>query len=117
MGEPSQNLEIEIRKAKKVSSLGLEFVVGNEVLATGSVKYSEITTAYQMKTVTLSKEISVAKDEFIIIVLKQQGGTVNGSNYFCIGVSKNPSLGYGVICVESEEKQNKTYANVVCNSQ
>ena len=70
-----------------------------------------------MKTVTLSKEISVAKDEFIIIVLKQQGGTVNGSNYFCIGVSKNPSLGYGVICVESEEKQNKTYANVVCNSQ
>lgn len=115
--EPSQNLEVEIRKAKKVSSLWLEFVVGNEVLATGSVRYSEITTAYQMKTVTLSKEISVAKDEFIIIVLKQQGGTVNGSNYFCIGVSKNPSLGYGVICVESEEKQNKTYANVVCNSQ
>lgn len=117
VGEPSQNLEVEIRKAKKVSSLWLEFVVGNEVLATGSVRYSEITTAYQMKTVTLSKEISVAKDEFIIIVLKQQGGTVNGSNYFCIGVSKNPSLGYGVICVESEEKQNKTYANVVCNSQ
>lgn len=115
--EPSQNLEVEIRKAKKVSSLWLELVVGNEVLATGSVRYSEITTAYQMKTVTLSKEISVAKDEFIIIVLKQQGGTVNGSNYFCIGVSKNPSLGYGVICVESEEKQNKTYANVVCNSQ
>ena len=115
--EPSQNLEVEIRKAKKVSSLGLEFVVGNEVLATGSVRYSEITTAYQMKTVTLSKEVTVAKDEFIIIVLKQQGGIVNGSNYFCIGVSKNPSLGYGVICVESEEKQNKTYANVVCNSQ
>ena len=115
--EPSQNLEVEIRKAKKVSSLWLEFVVGNEVLATGSVRYSEITTAYQMKTVTLSKEISVAKDEFIIIVLKQQGGTVNGSNYFCIGVSKNPSLGYGVICVEDEGKQNKTYANVVCNSQ
>ena len=115
--EPSQNLEVEIRKAKKVSSLWLEFVVGNEVLATGSVRYSEITTAYQMKTVTLSKEISVAKDEFIIIVLKQQGGTVNGSNYFCIGVSKNPSLGYGVICVEAEGKYNKTYANVVCNSQ
>lgn len=117
VGEPSQNLEVEIRKAKKVSSLGLEFVVGNEVLATGSLRYSEITTAYQMKTVTLSKEVTVAKDEFIIIVLKQQGGTINGSNYFCIGVSKNPSLGYGVICVESEEKQNKTYANVVCNSQ
>ena len=116
VGEPSQNLEVEIRKAKKVSSLWLEFVVGNEVLATGSVRYSEITTAYQMKTVTLSKEVTVAKDEFIIIVLKQQGGTINGSNYFCIGVSKNPSLGYGVICVESEEKQNKTYANVVCNS-
>lgn len=115
--EPSQNLEVEIRKAKKVSSLWLEFVVGNEVLATGSVRYSEITTAYKMKTVTLSKEISVAKDEFIIIVLKQQGGTVNGSNYFCIWVSKNPSLGYGVICVEDEGKQNKTYANVVCNSQ
>jgi hypothetical protein len=77
VGEPSQNLEVEIRKAKKVSSLGLEFVVGNEVLATGSVRYSEITTAYQMKTITLSKEVSVVKDEFIIIVLKQQGGTVN----------------------------------------
>ena len=115
--EPSQNLEVEVRKAKKVSSLGLEFVVGNEVFATGSVRYSDITTAYQLKTITLSKEISVAKDEFIIIVLKQQGGTVNGSNYFCIGVSKNPSLGYGVVCVEDEQKQNKTYANVVCNSQ
>lgn len=115
--EPSQNLEVEVRKAKKVSSLGLEFVVGSEVLATGSVGYSDITTAYQMKTITLSKEISVAKDEFIIIVLKQQGGTINGSNYFCIGVSKNPSLGYGVVCVEDEQKQNKTYANVVCNSQ
>ena len=115
--EPSQNLEVEIRKAKKVSSLGLEFVVGSEVLATGSVGYSDITTAYQMKTITLSKEISVAKNEFIIIVLKQQGGTVNGSNYFCIGVSKNPSLGYGVVCVEDEQKQNKTYANVVCSSQ
>lgn len=115
--EPSQNLEVEVRKAKKVSSLGLEFVVGNEILATGSIKYSEINSAYQMKTVTLSKEISVAKDEFIIIVLKQQGGTVNGSNYFCVGVSKNPSLGYGVVCVEDEQKQNKTYANVVCNSQ
>ena len=115
--EPSQNLEVEIRKAKKVSSLWLEFVVGDEVLATGSVGYSEITTAYQMKTITLSKEISVAKDEFIIIVLKQQGGTVNGSNYFCIGVSKNPSLWYGVACVEADGKYNKTYANVVCNSQ
>ena len=114
--EPSQNLEVEVRKAKKVSSLGLEFVVGNEVLATGSVRYSDITTAYQLKTITLSKEISVAKDEFIIIVLKQQGGTVNGSNYFCIWVSKNPSLWYGVVCVEDEQKQNKTYANVVCNS-
>nr|DAS90012.1 MAG TPA: hypothetical protein [Caudoviricetes sp.] len=30
-----------------------------------------------MKTITLSKEVSVVKDEFIIIVLKQQGGTVN----------------------------------------
>lgn len=115
--EPSQNLEVEVRKAKKVSSLGLEFVVGSEVLATGSVGYSDITTAYQMKTITLSKEISVAKDEFIIIFLKQQGGTINGSNYFCIWVSKNPSLGYGVICVEAEGKYNKTYANVVCNSQ
>ena len=116
VGEPSQNLEVEIRKAKKVSSLGLEFVVGNEVLATGSVRYSEITTAYQMKTITLSKEVSVVKDEFIIIVLKQQGGTVNWSNYFCIWVSKNPSLWYGVVCVEDEQKHNKTYANVVCNS-
>jgi hypothetical protein len=70
-------LEVEIRKAKKVTISGVEFVVGNEVLATGSVRYSEITTAYQMKTITLSKEVSVVKDEFIIIVLKQQGGTVN----------------------------------------
>lgn len=95
----------------------MEYVMGGDLLASGTVPHAEITTAYQMKTITLSKEISVAKDEFIIIVLKQQGGTVNGSNYFCIGVSKNPSLGYGVVCVEDEQKQNKTYANVVCNSQ
>ena len=114
--EPSQNLVVEIRKAKKVTNSGVEYVVGGELLTFGIVPYAEITTTYQMKTVTLKKTVTVTKDEFVIIVLKQQNETVNASNYFCIGVSKNPSLGYGVICVESEGKQNKTYANVVCSS-
>ena len=117
VGEPSQNLEIEIRKAKKVSSFGLEFIIGGEILENVSVKHNEITTNYQLKTITLSKMISVAKDDFIIIVLKQQNGTINNSNYFCIWVSKNPSLGYGVVCVGAEGNNNKSYANVVCNSQ
>lgn len=115
--EPSQNLVVEIRKAKKVTASGMEYVMGGDLLASGTVPHAEITTAYQMKTVILNKSITVTKDEFVIIVLKQQNETVNASNYFCIGVSKNPSLGYGVICVEAEGKYNKTYANVVCNSQ
>lgn len=114
--EPSQNLVVEIRKAKKVTASGVEYVMGGDLLASGTVPHAEITTAYQMKTVILNKSITITKDEFVIIVLKQQNETVNASNYFCIGVSKNPSLGYGVICVESEGKQNKTYANVVCSS-
>ena len=115
--EPSQNLVVEIRKAKKVTASGVEYVMGGDLLASGTVPHAEITTAYQMKTVILNKSITVTKDEFVIIVLKQQNETVNASNYFCIGVSKNPSLGYGVICVEADGKYNKTYANVVCNSQ
>lgn len=115
--EPSQNLVVEIRKAKKVTASGVEYVMGGDLLASGTVPHAEITTAYQMKTVILNKSITITKDEFVIIVLKQQNETVNASNYFCIGVSKNPSLGYGVICVEAEGKYNKTYANVVCNSQ
>ena len=91
--------------------------MGGDLLASGTVPHAEITTAYQMKTVILNKSITITKDEFVIIVLKQQNETVNASNYFCIGVSKNPSLGYGGVCVEDEQKQNKTYANVVCNSQ
>ena len=115
--EPSQNLVVEIRKAKKVTASGVEYVMGGDLLASGTVPHTEISTTYQLKTVILNKSITVTKDEFVIIVLKQQNETVNASNYFCIGVSKNPSLGYGVICVEDEGKQNKTYANVVCNSQ
>ena len=91
--------------------------MGGDLLASGTVLHTEISTTYQLKTVILNKSIIVTKDEFVIIVLKQQNETVNASNYFCIGVSKNPSLGYGVICVEAEGKYNKTYANVVCNSQ
>nr|DAX27347.1 MAG TPA: hypothetical protein [Caudoviricetes sp.] len=69
-------------------------MVGGELLTFGIVPYAEITTTYQMKTVTLKKTVTVTKDEFVIIVLKQQNETVNASNYFCIGVSKNPSFGY-----------------------
>ena len=115
--EPSQNLVVEIRKAKKVTNSGVEYVVGGELLTFGIVPYAEITTTYQMKTVTLKKTVTVTKDEFVIIVLKQQNETVNASNYFCIGVSKNPSVGYWVVCVENSDNHNKTYANVVCNSQ
>ena len=115
--EPSQNLVVEIRKAKKVTNSGVEYVVGGELLTFGIVPYAEITTTYQMKTVTLKKTVAVTKDEFVIIVLKQQNETVNASNYFCIGVSKNPSFGYWVVCVENSDNHNKTYANVVCSSQ
>lgn len=115
--EPSQNLVVEIRKAKKVTNSGVEYVVGGELLTFGIVPYAEITTTYQMKTVTLKKTVTVTKDEFVIIVLKQQNETVNTSNYFCIGVSKNPSFGYWVVCVENSDNHNKTYANVVCSSQ
>ena len=115
--EPSQNLVVEIRKAKKVTNSGVEYVVGGELLTFGIVPYAEITTTYQMKTVTLKKTVTVTKDEFVIIVLKQQNETVNASNYFCIGVSKNPSFGYWVVCVENSDNHNKTYANVVCSSQ
>ena len=115
--EPSQNLVVEIRKAKKVTNSGVEYVVGGELLTFGIVPYAEITTTYQMKTVTLKKTVTVTKDEFVIIVLKQQNETVNASNYFCIGVSKNPSVGYWVVCVENSDNHNKTYANVVCSSQ
>ena len=115
--EPSQNLVVEIRKAKKVTNSGVEYVVGGELLTFGIVPYAEITTTYQMKTVTLKKTVTVTKDEFVIIVLKQQNETVNASNYFCIGMSKNPSFGYWVVCVENSDNHNKTYANVVCSSQ
>ena len=115
--EPSQNLVVEIRKAKKVTASGVEYVMGGDLLASGTVPHAEITTAYQMKTVILNKSITITKDEFVIIVLKQQNETVNASNYFCIGVSKNPSFGYWVVCVENSDNHNKTYANVVCSSQ
>ncbi|PZM87652.1 MAG: hypothetical protein DLD55_00005, partial [candidate division SR1 bacterium] len=114
-GEPTQNLIIEIRKAKKGSDSGLDFFVGGDVLATTTVNHEEITTSYQMKTISFSQMITFKKNEFAVVVAKQQNTTVNGTNYYSIGMSENGSIGYGVVAVNGDLKT-KTFANVVCNS-
>ena len=84
-GSPA-DLVVQVRKGIEVdvsSSEAYWYGDSENIIATGSVTASTITTSFQELTVTLDAEFGGTEWELLDIVLKQNGG-VNASNYYVI---------------------------------
>lgn len=84
VGESTQNLKVEVRKWLQVTVTADSeaYWYGDEVVATGSIAYTDIGSTYAEKTVTMSANFGATKGELLDIVLYMD--TVNASNYYCI---------------------------------
>lgn len=84
VGESTQNLKVEVRKWVQVTVT--EWVEAywywNQVVASGSIPYSEISTDYAEKTITLDNEFWWTKGELLDVVVYMD--TVNATNYYCV---------------------------------
>lgn len=84
VGESTQNLKVEVRKWVQVTVT--EWVEAywywNQVVASGSIPYSEISTDYAEKTITLDNEFWWTKGELLDVVVYMD--TVNSTNYYCV---------------------------------
>jgi len=83
---PTQNLIVEVRKWVQVTvtANAEAYWYWNEVIASGSIAYSSITTSYAEYTVTLNNNFWGTKWELLDIVVYQNGNTVNASHYFSV---------------------------------
>ena len=83
---PTQNLIVEVRKWVQVTvtANAEAYWYGDQVVASGSIAYSSISTSYQELTVTLNNNFWGTKGELLDVVVYQNNSTVNASNYFCV---------------------------------
>ena len=57
---------------------------GEEVVASTTIAYTEFTTDWKEFTLTLNNQFGGTKGELLDIVVYQQGGIVNSTNYYQI---------------------------------
>ena len=82
-GSPTTGLTVEVRKWVKVNVSSSEaYWYGNEVIATGTIVYGDISNDWSEITVTLDNEFGGTEWELLDIVLYQTGSIVNASNYY-----------------------------------
>ena len=81
---PTTNVIVEIRKWIKVDVNEKEAYRygGNELLASASLPYTTFQTEAQEITVNLNQAFQLPKWELYSIVVKQENGIVNASNYY-----------------------------------
>jgi len=84
VGSSTQNLKVEVRKWVQVTVT--EWVEAywywNQVVASGSIAYSDISSDYAEKTITLDNNFWWTKGELLDVVVYMD--TVNASNYYCV---------------------------------
>lgn len=84
VGAPTQNVIVEVRKWVKVETETEAYWYWDEVIASWSIDYSEITTTYAEKTVTLDANFWWTKGELLDVVVRQNNDTVNSTNYYIL---------------------------------
>ena len=79
----TQNLKVEVRKWVKVEVSSSEaYWYWDEVIASWSIAYSDISSDYAEKTITLDNNFWWTKGQLLDIVVYMD--TVNASNYYCV---------------------------------
>ena len=82
---PTTSVIIEVRKWVKVDVNNTEaYRYGEEVVASTTIAYTEFTTDWKEFTLTLNNQFGGTKGELLDIVVYQQGGIVNSTNYYQI---------------------------------
>ena len=105
VGASTQNLKVEVRKWVQVTVT--EWVEAywywNQVIASGSIAYSEISTDYAEKTITLDNEFWWTKGELLDVVVYMD--TVNATNYYCVACdSTQYSEWFGYVSVNGNTR-------------
>jgi len=101
----TQNLKVEVRKWVQVTVT--EWVEAywywNQVIASGSIAYSDISSDYAEKTITLDNNFWWTKGELLDIVVYMD--TVNASNYYCVACdSTQYSEWFGYVSVNGSTR-------------
>lgn len=82
---PTTSVVVEVRKWVKVDVSDKEaYRYGREVIATTTIAYTQFTTDWKEFTLTLNNQFGGTKGELLDIVVYQQGGIVNWTNYYQI---------------------------------
>lgn len=82
---PTTSVVVEVRKWVKVDVSDKEaYRYGGEVVASTTIAYTEFTTDWKEFTLTLNNQFGGTKGELLDIVVYQQGGIVNSTNYYQI---------------------------------
>ena len=100
-GSPTTGLTVEVRKWVKVNVSSSEaYWYGNEVIATGTIAYGNISNSWSEITVTLNNEFWGEEWELLDIVLYQTGSIVNATNYYIMACDSTQwSEGFSYVCV------------------
>lgn len=82
---PTTSVVVEVRKWVKVDVSDKEaYRYGGEVVATTTITYTQFTTDWKEFTLTLNNQFWSTKGELLDIVVYQQWGIVNSTNYYQI---------------------------------
>ena len=82
---PTTSVIVEVRKWVKVDVSDTEaYRYGGEVVASTTIAYTEFTTDWKEFTLTLNNQFWSNKGELLDIVVYQQWGIVNSTNYYQI---------------------------------
>lgn len=82
---PTTSVVVEVRKWVKVDVSDKEaYRYGGEVVASTTIAYTEFTTDWKDFTLTLNNQFGGTKGELLDIVVYQQWGIVNSTNYYQI---------------------------------
>lgn len=82
---PTTSVVVEVRKWVKVDVSDKEaYRYGGEVVATTTIAYTQFTTDWKEFTLTLNNQFWSTKGELLDIVVYQQWGIVNSTNYYQI---------------------------------
>ena len=82
---PTTSVIVDVRKGIKVDVSDMEaYRYGGEVIATTTIAYTEFTTDWKEFTLTLNNQFGRTKGELLDIVVYQQWGIVNSTNYYQI---------------------------------
>ena len=100
-GSPTTWLTVEVRKWVKVDVSDAEaYWYGNQVIATGTIAYGDISNDWSEITVTLDNEFGGTEWELLDIVLYQTGSIVNASNYYIMACDSTQwSEWFSYVCV------------------